>query len=106
VRQGFGGDAGVGEVTVEEAGSAGNLVEREAATVAGQVVDRFEDLEPQGDQLFESPPDLIPCEVHGLVEARDLRDLFERLWTFAQARDGALVKVAPSGDPGKREPAF
>jgi len=58
------------------------------------------------DALFESPPDLIPCEVHGLVEARNLRDLFERLWTFAQARDGALVKVAPGGDPSEREPAF
>src|ERR671932_412813 len=51
--EGFSGDAGVGEVAVEEAGGAGYLVEGETAPVAGEGVNRFEDLEPERDQLFE-----------------------------------------------------
>src|SRR4051812_30166777 len=71
--QGFGGDTGVGEVSVEEAGGAGYLVEGEAATVPGEGIHCFEDLEPERDQLFEAPPDLVAGEVHGLVETRYLR---------------------------------
>src|SRR5215210_3212522 len=94
----FGGDAGVGEVAVEEAGGAGYLVEGEAATLAGEFVDPFEYFETQGDQLLQPPADLVHGEAHGLVEAGDLGHLDEALGALAKTPDGVLVEVAPGGD--------
>src|SRR5215212_1538144 len=73
-------------------------VRTSAATLAGQPVDRFEDLEAQGDQLLQPPADLVHGEAHGLIEAGDLGHLDEALGALAQTPDGVLVEVAPRGD--------
>src|SRR5215212_10917923 len=100
----LGGDAGVREMAVEETGGAGYLGEGEAATLAGQPVDRLEHIEPQGDQLLEPPADLVHGEAHGLIQAGYLGHLDEALGTLAQAPDGVLVEVAPRGDARERHP--
>src|SRR5215210_9406765 len=102
----FGGDAGVGEVAVEEAGGAGYLVEGERATLAGEFVDPFEYFETQGDQLLQPPTDLVHGEAHGLIEAGDLGHLDEAPGALAQTSDGVLVEVSPCGDARERHPAL
>src|SRR5918997_382841 len=104
--EGFSGDAGVGEVAVEETGGTGYLVEGEPAALAGEPVDRLEDLEAQRDQLLEAPADLVHRQVHGLVQARDLGDLNEGRRALGEAPDGVLVEVAARGDAGERHPSL
>src|SRR5215213_3080356 len=104
--EGFGGDARVGEVAVEETGGTGYLVEGEPAALAGEPVDRLEDLEAQRDQLLEAPADLVHRQVHGLVQARDLGDLNEGRRALGEAPNGVLVEVAARGDAGERHPSL
>src|SRR5919112_4898075 len=75
--EGLGGDPGIGEVAVEEAGGTSYLVEGEPATFAGELVDRLEHPEAKRYQLFQPPADLVHRQVHGLIEACDLGDLNE-----------------------------
>src|SRR5215203_2401260 len=104
--EGLGGDAGVGEVAVEEAGGAGYLVEGEAPALPGEPVDRREDLEAKRDQLLQPPANLVHGQVHGLVEARDLGDLDEGRRPLGQTPDEVFVEVAAGSNTGERHPSI